>query len=503
MKIAYMHFHLKTGGVTTVIRQQVEAMQGICDTLVLSGSPPETGFPGEAVHVTGIGYDDAAGRQPDPGETAAAVIRAIRNRWKAGCDILHVHNPTLAKNRQYLNILKILKDKGIRLFLQIHDFAEDGRPGAYFKDNYVANCHYGVINARDYDILIRSGLKPQALHLVGNMVTPLPAPAAGRKSGGKVVIPAQTGIQGTAFDQAGPFPGSGLRRSDGYAGHVLYPIRAIRRKNIGEAILLALFFPENRSLYITLPPNSPADFPAYDSWKRFTARFGLNVEFEAGLRKDFISLVHAADSLLTTSISEGFGFSFMEPWTAGKFLWGRDLPGITDDFKKSGIRLDHLYSRLRLPAGWVVTEGFFESWQKVVRNSLQGFQVEKKALSLEEAFERLTSDGTIDFGLLNEKYQQLVVQRLIENDAERAEIIALNPFLADCGQGPSSRTLIGKNRELVASRYSLAGYRRTLTALYKKVVSCDPVQAIDKQILLYEFFDLNAFSLLKWGQYDS
>lgn len=491
MKIAYMHFHLKTGGVTTVVRQQVEAMQGICDTLVLSGSPPEAGFPGATVRVTGIGYDNAAGRRPDPGETAAAVIRAIRNRWKGGCDILHVHNPTLAKNSNYLNILKILKDKGIRLFLQIHDFAEDGRPEVYFKDNYVADCHYGVINTRDYDILIRSGLKPQGLHLVGNMVTPLPAPAAGQKTGGKVVI--------AACDQAGTFPGW----SDGYAGHVLYPIRAIRRKNIGEAILLALFFPENRPLYITLPPNSPADFPAYDSWKRFAARFGLKVEFEAGLKKDFMPLVHTAHSLLTTSISEGFGFSFMEPWTAGKFLWGRDLPGITDNFKKSGIRLDHLYSRLRLPAGWVVTEGFFESWQKVVRNTLQGFQVEKKALSLEEAFERLTSDGTIDFGLLNEKYQQLVVQRLIENDAERAEIIALNPFLADCGQVPSSGTLIGKNRERVASRYSLAGYRRTLTALYKKVVSYDPVQAIDKQVLLYEFFDLNAFSLLKWGQYDS
>ncbi|MCP3954583.1 MAG: glycosyltransferase family 4 protein [Desulfobacterales bacterium] len=464
-----MHFHLKTGGVTTVIRQQVEALKGICDTLVLTGQPPETGWFCETITIPGIGYDSGTESQPDPVQTAGAVMEAIQKHWKNGCDILHVHNPTLAKNKNYLNLLKILKKEGVRLFLQIHDFAEDGRPLVYFNDDYVPDCHYGVINSRDYDTLIRSGLKPQGLHLVGNMVTPLPA--------------------GTVTPHL--------------PGPVLYPIRAIRRKNIGEAILLSTFFPDNKSIAITLPPNSPADFPAYDGWKRFVARFGLNVEFEAGLKSNFITLVHAADSLLTTSISEGFGFSFMEPWTAGKFLWGRDLTGITDDFKITGLRLGHLYTRMRIPVHWVVAEGFFETWQKAVHDSLQGFRFEKKEFSIREAFERLTSDGTIDFGLLNEKFQQLVVQRLIEDDADKAEMIALNPFLADCGRVPTSGTPIDANRELVTRHYSSPAYRHTLTALYKKVIANDPVHAIDKQSLLEEFFDLKNFSLLKWGPHDS
>ena len=37
MKIALMHYHLKTGGVTTVIKQQIRAVRGICETLVLTG----------------------------------------------------------------------------------------------------------------------------------------------------------------------------------------------------------------------------------------------------------------------------------------------------------------------------------------------------------------------------------------------------------------------------------------------------------------------------------
>ncbi len=469
MKIAYMHFHLKTGGVTTVIRQQVEALQGIGDTLVLTGLLPETGFPCKAVSIPGIGYDSDTEPQPDPAQTAGAIIQAIQKHWKNGCDILHVHNPTLAKNKNYLNILKVLKDRGMRLFLQIHDFAEDGRPPVYFKEAYVPDCHYGVINSRDYDILIKSGLKPQGLHLVSNMVTPLPIHP------GK---PATT-------------------------GPVLYPVRAIRRKNIGEAILLANFFPENNPLYITLPPNSPADFPAYESWKDFVGRWGLNVEFEVGLKNDFITLVHAAESLLTTSISEGFGFSFMEPWTAGKLLWGRDLSGITDDFKKSGIRLDHLYARLRIPLEWVGAETFFASWQKAVRDGLQGFRMNKKDIHIHEAFERLTSAGTLDFGLLNEKFQQKVVQLILEHPENIKEMIKLNPFLGNCGRVPASGPLIDENRERVTNNYSRNAYRRTLSALYKKVLSHEPVHAIDKPALLNEFFNFNNFSLLKWGRHDS
>ncbi len=469
MKIAYMHFHLKTGGVTTVIRQQVEALKGVNDTLVLTGLLPETGFPCETVTIPGLGYDTETERQPGPEQTAEAVIMAIQKQWENGCDILHVHNPTLAKNRHYLNILKILKDRGVRLFLQIHDFAEDGRPRVYFKDDYLADCHYGVINSRDYDILIRSGLKPQGLHLVSNMVTSLPARP----------------------DQHSP------------VGPVLYPIRAIRRKNIGEAILLANFFPEKKPLYITLPPNSPDDFPAYESWKHFVARFGLNVEFEAGLKNDFISLVHAADSLLTTSISEGFGFSFMEPWTAGKFLWGRDLSGITDDFKKFGIQLGHLYTRIRIPLEWVGAADFFTRWQGAVRNGLQAFQIDRKDGHIREAFERLTSDGTIDFGLLNETLQQKAVQLLIEHTEYKKEMIRLNPFLVNCGRVPPARTLIAANRELVTNNYSRAAYRRTLNALYKKILAYEPEHAIDKQALLDEFFNFDHFSLLKWGRHDS
>jgi len=190
----------------------------------------------------------------------------------------------LAKNINFLKILKALQKRGIRLFLQIHDFAEDGRPLSYFSEEYVSDCHYGVINSRDYNILLKAGLKKQGLHKIFNTIKPID------------------------FNNKKINPGN----------YVLYPIRAIRRKNIGEAILLSLFFQNNETLTITLPPNSMPDIISYVGWKNFVKENNLDVEFEAGLKKDFSELVLSAKFIITTSITEGFGFSFLEPWTAKK-----------------------------------------------------------------------------------------------------------------------------------------------------------------------------------------
>ncbi|MBW2100574.1 MAG: glycosyltransferase family 1 protein, partial [Deltaproteobacteria bacterium] len=127
MKIAFINYHLKRGGVTTVLKQQIEALKDECEFLVLTGLLPEAPFPAETTHIPGIAYDREIGHPEPPEQTANAIIKAIYARWPDGCDLLHVHNPTLAKNKNFLKILKLLQKKGIKLFLQIHDFAEDGR----------------------------------------------------------------------------------------------------------------------------------------------------------------------------------------------------------------------------------------------------------------------------------------------------------------------------------------------------------------------------------------
>ena len=56
MKVAILHYHLKTGGVTTVIERQVEALQGLCDFVVLSGDRDKTRLSCPMVDIPELDY---------------------------------------------------------------------------------------------------------------------------------------------------------------------------------------------------------------------------------------------------------------------------------------------------------------------------------------------------------------------------------------------------------------------------------------------------------------
>jgi glycosyltransferase involved in cell wall biosynthesis len=467
MKIAFMHYHLKTGGVTTCLKQQVDALKNDCDMFVITGEKPEGAFSVDTVHIPQLAYSALYRKPFNPDDVAAAVISAIQTRFNGRADILHVHNPLLAKNNFFLKILKALQQKGITLFLQIHDFAEDGRPQSYFNEDYPADCHYSAVNSRDYRILLKSGLKEEGLHQLSNTVN-LPD------------------SQSDSSDE-GPY--------------VVYPIRAIRRKNIGEAILLSLFFENDETLVITLPPNSPADIVSYKDWKVFGTDHHLNVEFDTGLKRSFEDIVCSARYLLTTSITEGFGFSFLEPWLFEKLVWGRKLSDICCDFEANGVRLDHMYTELNIPIGWIGSSGFFEKWNRTLQDTCKLFGVQIDKERIQNAYDSITADGTIDFGLLDEDYQKDVILKLLSDKAYLQDLLRLNPFLSEIGKACNEIDIIKKNRSAVVRNYNMSLYRQKLLAAYEAVNAYSVHQRIDKEILLMQFLDLTKFSLLKWGDY--
>ncbi len=462
-----MHYHLKTGGVTTVLKHQLNAIGEKWQTLVLTGLPPETSFPADFVHIPELGYSSQYKKAIHPDDVAESIISAICNKFNGLCDVLHVHNPTLAKNKYFLRILKSLQQKGLNLFLQIHDFAEDGRPHAYFMDEYPSDCHYGVINQRDYDILLAAGLKKGGLHRMVNIVNPNP-------------IKPQLKFKKPL---------------------VLYPIRAIRRKNIGEAILLSLFFIHSQTLVITLPPNSPPDIKSYEEWKAFVKDYNLNLDFDKGLHCDFETLVLSADFLITTSITEGFGFSFLEPWLFKKLLWGRSLPDICRDFTKNGIRLDHLYNALFIPLDWINLRRFKRRWTACVLNASTLFNLSTDMTLALNAFDMITKNGVIDFGLLDETAQKEVIVRLISSKKASEKLIQINPFLANPGMVSDKSERINTNKRVIEKCYNPALTRQRMLRLYETVVTTPVKQSIEKTALATAFLDLEKFSLLKWSDY--
>jgi hypothetical protein len=468
MKIAFIHYHLKTGGVTTVLKQQVRAISDRCQTLVLSGIAPQTSFPARVVHIPELAYSSQYKGQFDPADAAQAILEAIHARFNGPCDVLHVHNPTLAKNHQYIKILKCLQKKDVNLLLQIHDFAEDGRPQVYSTESYPANCHYGVINGRDYDILLKAGLRPRGLHLLTNTV------GHPRKTSSPGAVPEPM---------------------------VLYPVRAIRRKNIGEAILLSLFLKNEQTLSISLPPNSAADIGSYTNWKAFVKDRNLKVEFERGLTHDFETSVMSAGSLVTTSITEGFGFSYLEPWLFGKMLWGRKLPDICHDFEQKGIHLKHLYDRLLVPVDWFDLHLFRTKWIAGVHDACRMFNHSIDDTLIRQAFDSCTKDGKIDFGLLDEASQKKVLDELIGDPGKGDALVKLNPFLTTAGDVSDKNRIIRHNREAIEQNYNQNQYGRLLDQTYDRVVHTPVNQRIDKKVLISAFLDLERFSLLKWSDY--
>ncbi len=467
MKIAFVHYHLKTGGVTTVLKNQVAAIHGVCDTFVLTGDRAATTLPCKVVEIPELGYDQPFGSPPAADRVAERVLKALYEKWPGGCDVLHVHNPTLAKNRQFLQIIKRLQQSGVNLFLQIHDFAEDGRPDLYFDEDYPTDCHYGVINARDAGILMGAGLDGSGLHHIPNAVE-----------------------------------GISVNRCRCPKPQILYPVRALRRKNLGEAILLSMFFNNGQRLAVTQPPNSPTDTASYRDWIDWVRKNHLCVDFEVGKDSDFALLVESSESIVTTSISEGFGLAFLEPWTAGKLLWGRRIADICGDFEENGIRLDFLYDRLDVPLAWLDADAFSRGWHDSVFSALERYDHHVAADRVNRAFARLTHDERVDFGILSEKFQRQVLVRLVANPSTKAELASLNPWLSHPGMVSDPSAVIEKNRRSVMQHYGTEQYRDRLIEIYNRIVNHPVRHRIDKRALRDAFFDFDRFSLLQWGAYD-
>ena len=471
LKIAYLHYHLKPGGVTTVIRQQVQNRPRGTSSVVLCGEESHASdFPAPVAVVPGIGYDGSAGTEKPATEIAVAIDAAIKRAFGGAgkCNLIHIHNPVLAKNRQFPDIIHHLQSKGYALLLQIHDFAEDGRPAVYYRQEaYPADCHYSVINRRDYRFLMECGLDRDGLHYLPNSV----ASAA----------PSGLEVEQTDF--------------------VLYPVRAIRRKNIGEALLLSVSMPPHCQIFITLPPNSPGDFPVYRHWQQLALHKRLPVRFEMGLTQDFATLLAQARHVLSTSISEGFGFAFLESWLAGKGMEGRLLPDICRDFSEAGIDLEHLYPRLRIPMDWIGRDRLIQRFQECYLRNCRLFAPSHPMPTPQAFTAPLHNETTVDFGMLDESLQTTVIDAVTTDSAKQIQLQDLTPALVRMGRETDSAHRIDSNRERILDVYGQKAAAKRLERVYQQVLNRPIQHRIDKSRLIGKFLNLNNFSLLKWDSY--
>jgi len=472
---AIVHYHLRVGGVTRVIEHAARLLQAAGHRVVVlaSGEPP-AGFPAPVVGVEELAYDEE--KPPaDPGRLEAALITAATRHFGREPDLWHIHNHHLGKNLALPQVVAGWAGQGRHLLLQIHDFPEDCRSYNYrrLRSHLPAedfdrclypqapHVHYAVLNGRDLGFLAGAGVAEDRLHWLPNPVF---------------------------------LPGDGEEAPVWPWRLWLYPTRAIRRKNIGELLLWAALAGPEDHFATSLAPENPREQAAYQGWVRLAGELNLPLSFDLAARSGtaFPALMRSAHCLLTTSIAEGFGMAFLEPWLLGRPVTGRDLPEITTDFTAAGLDLGALYPRLEIPVEWLGERTLLAKISQGLESlyALYGLP-SPDAACLRRAWAAWVREGRVDFGRLDEPLQAEVIRRLAGSHAAREEFsqVLQVPLPA----------VVDRNRGIVAETFDDRLYGRRLEEIYERLLdfSPGPVEALESGRMLHSFLQPERLHLLR------
>ena len=481
MRIAILHYHLRPGGVTRVIEHAVRSAreQGM-RVVVLAGEPARGGgIPSEDIRVIpDLGYsaDESRG---SPGALAEHVLRTARTALGGDPDVLHVHNHALGKNPAVTLAVGEWARMGRPLLLQVHDFAEDGRPDMFtrLRASLAAdgsadwsrrlyprgpNVHYAVINRRDAGALAAGGMDPAAIHDLPNAV---------------------------ALETDGEDPGP----DD--PPRVIYPVRPIRRTNLGEFLFWSACAEPGERWAVTLAPTSPGDVGHYRTWMEFARGNHLPVDFEIGLThpSPYVQTLRSARMMMSTSVAEGFGMSFLEPWLAGRPVTGRLIPGITDDFEARGVSFPGAYRRLDVPIEWVGVDRLRGRVDAGMRAAAAAYGHRFSAASVQRAMDTCVHGDGVDFGRLDEEMQRDVISACFGPRGREAGFSPRLPAAADAG-------VISHNRARILREYGLAAYGLRLEGIYRIVsgsAAGPAIEGADEDRMIDFFSRPEHFSLLR------
>ncbi|MCA9261716.1 MAG: hypothetical protein KDA61_21005, partial [Planctomycetales bacterium] len=424
--------------------------------------------------VPGLDYD-----LPDAAASFELARGIAEELDAAGVDrsetILHWHNHALGKNASQPLAAVGLARAGFRTLLQLHDFAEDFRPqnltrlARALTDGDVEklpdvlypqspSIHYAVLNQRDRKVLAAAGVPSERLHWLPNPVMSPPVdddPVAARAR-----VDAALGSRPTQKLLA-------------------YPVRGIRRKNIGE-LLLRCAVRDDVFGYLSLKPENEVEKPSFERWVRVARELRLPCRLgDAGEHFNYSHLLAAADAVLTTSVAEGFGMAFLECWLAGKPLGGRNLPEITDDFVELGVDLTSLYERVATPIAWLDRDLHVELLGVAVQTIYAaGGEVSPSRKKIEEILDSQINEGTIDFARLPTALQTTVIELVCRDSSCRNEFASLNPdFLSEGTPGVEA---VAANAKIIERELAPGKIGAQLAQSYAGLLATDACDTVER-----------------------
>ena len=428
MYINILHYHLNPGGVTRIIESQIKSLKKnnpetgirvICGHCPVPANIEEYGA--ELIIRDEFNYltsDEAI-------EEKYNLITAFLKDTISKEDIIHFHNLNLGKNPLLTLAVSNLAVEGYKVVNHAHDFAEDREENynllkQIIKERFnknlksvlypdISNYFYVVLNSSDLERLKEYGVPAHRRFLLPNPVVVNKTEHPESKEKVRQDILSQLGLNNNKKI-------------------IIYPVRVIRRKNIGEFILLSVIFNKYFHWFVTQAPKNPVEIVDYEKWKQFCTDNSIPVLFEVGTKINFEKLMLASEFCITTSIKEGFGMAYLEPWLMNVPVVGRNIKNITGDLKNSGIQFLRLYNQIT-----------------VMWNNKQ-----------------------IDFKDLRINEQMDVILGIKNNEHVKDEFLRLNPFLETLFDTfPSEITV--NNKRVLEKEYSLEKYGEKLNGIYQKI----------------------------------
>ena len=477
MKVAIVHYHLEPGGVTRVIENTLDSFAEyfpITQFIVLSGRP----YPGQRIQnvqiVDGLDYASPS-NSTCPKKLKENMEKAVELGLGGKPDLWHIHNHCLGKNPSLTQAVALLAEEGNRILLQPHDFAEDGRPSNFNYLNQVYSktypssplVHYATLNHRDYSF-VKKLLKEKSsqVHLLANSIS----------------IPVDSGSE---TNTSPPLP----------ENLFVYPVRAVRRKNLGELALIAASHPE-KHFANSLGPTNPNFVKIFENWKEFSQKLDLPVSFAIGEKVNcsFHDIMNHAEGIISTSIAEGFGLGFLEPWIFEKFLCGRNIPEITQDFSNLGINLNNLYTRIdidpkHLPSKELLKPRIDSALIKYFSD--YGKKLPKHATEL--AYQSIVQETGIDFGRLDESFQQEIICSVLKSKTAQESI------QNQVGIENRNINLIQENKKAVMKNFDQQTYAKKVKMIYDLLLNSafEEIKYAKGEDLLDSFLSPSRLNLLR------
>jgi hypothetical protein len=324
--------------------------------------------------------------------------------------------------------------------------------------------HYAVLNARDYNYLKSAGIPEKCLYLLPN---PVIAPATNRLE-----------------QQIEPFK------------YMIYPVRAIPRKNIAEILFWAAHPDEHLRFGITLAPKNPQYLKDYQALVDFSNHENLPVDFEAGNKwnKSFEEVIGHSSAVISSSIAEGFGLAYLESWLSGKALVGRKLPQIMQAFEEDGIDFAGMYDQLMIPLDLLEEDKVKSELQNHALNAFKAYEIPNPQEHASSIVESVTNDHQIDFGRLSQTLQIELLKHL--NSAPSSYLSLVEGSLSS---RISSQQQIASNQAIIQEKYSPQAFADRIDDIYKALFKSEQgkVNYISSVRLLPQFLNSDGFSLLR------